>query len=102
MKLPKPTAIQLDFLKPEKIGKLNAVGTVNFTGNVKPAGKGVEFSDIIAEVKFKGKLYGMGIAFDKPNYTRLVERFGDDSAKWKGAVKVKVLKNMGRLYLAIA
>lgn len=101
MKLPKPTAVQLDFLKANQIGKLNATGSIMFTGEVKEAGEGIKFSDIIAEVKHKGKVYGMGIAFDKPNYTRLVEKFGQNTDKWKGAVKVKVLKNMGKLYLAI-
>jgi hypothetical protein len=41
------------------------------------------------------------IKYNKPNYTRLFERFGSDITRWKGIVKVERKKHKGNEYVAV-
>jgi hypothetical protein len=82
------------FLKPKHVGKKGA--TLTITG-VREAGKDVEFSDILVDVKLGPKEYTMGVRVKSGNYRELFERFGSDDRKWKGK-KVKVAVKFSKRY----
>jgi len=102
MNVPKPSAenTQHPFLKPDLIGKVNAVATISLTGVARDGGKS-EFSDLFVEAKYKGKTYTLGLKYDTPNHVRLVDKFGTNTDKWKGNIRVEVLRHMKKNYLAI-
>jgi hypothetical protein len=99
-KLPPPDGGDFDpFFKAEDIGKLGKTAVITVTGP--PEEVESEFSDMQMPIKFKGKLYSMGLKISGGNYSRLYKKFGDNPKKWRGAVKVEVKHFKSNDYVAV-
>jgi hypothetical protein len=102
MKVPKVENALNPYLKAETIGKLGTSAKILFVGKAQEAES--EFSDMTADVKYKGKTYALGIKYNSPNLARLIEIFGSENTdRWKGPATVVVSKNkkFKNLYLQV-
>jgi hypothetical protein len=91
------------FLKAENIGETGDEATLTLTGAPTRIVDGAYGEQIVCEVKFERKTYDWGINTDSPNYRMLFERFGKDSRKWRGAVRVVVKDSRNnRPFIAVA
>lgn len=86
------------FLKADNIAA-RGMTTLTFLGNVRESSS--QFSDIIAEVQNGKKKYDFGIKFSSGNYPRLLARFGNNPAKWRGKVKVVRAEYLGKQYVQV-
>lgn len=90
------------FLKSDDIGrKIGAQANLVLSGEMRPQRS--QFGDqIIIGVRHRKRDYDLGIRLNSPNHRILEECVGNDSAKWRGKkIRVTVLENMGRHYIAI-
>lgn len=99
-KLPPPDGGDFDpFLKAEDIGDLGDTAVITVTGP--PEEVESEFSDLQMPVKYKGKVYSMGLKISGGNYGRLFKKFGNNPKKWKGTFKVEVKHFKNNDYVAV-
>jgi len=89
------------FLKAENIGDVGTRGTITLKGE--PRVVDGDFGEqIVIPVRFKGTQYDWGVTIDSVNHRMLHDRFGANSKKWAGPVKVTVkLSRQGRNYIAV-
>lgn len=86
------------FLKAEHI-KAKGVTTIQALGVRKAQS---QFSDFVLEVKIGTKTFDWGLKTSSTNYRELLDRFGDNPKKWRGAVKVQRGNYAGRDFVKIA
>lgn len=104
--LPEPAAREgstdyNDFLKADVIGPEGTDAQIVFTGNVRGP-EDSEFGErIIAEVTYKRKSYDFSIKTDSANYRLLFDRFGRNTAKWRGPVNVTIKHFANNDYVAV-
>lgn len=91
------------FLKAEHIGKgkLGDTATLVFTGKNVIDDDNEYGARLQCQVRLDGDLFCYGVKFESGSYGRLFKRFGSNPKKWKGKVKVEVMKHMKKLYVAV-
>src|SRR5579885_214114 len=88
------------FLNAATIGKVGTRAKIKITAE--PDARETEFSDVQLPVMFKGKEYSFGLKSDKPNYSRLFDRFGKNPKKWVGKTfEVEIKRHMKKDYVAV-
>lgn len=56
---------------------------------------------LVVSIMHNGKTYDWPVRINSGNHARLFTRFGDNGAKWRGAVKLSVREFNGQDYLAV-
>ena len=104
--LPKPAPREQteefnDFIKAADIGAEGETGVLEFSGNVRGP-EDSEFGErIIAEVRYGRKTYDFSVKTNNANYRLLYERFGANTAKWRGKVNVVIKHFRANDYIAV-
>jgi hypothetical protein len=85
-----------------KAADIAARGTtaITITGNVRES-TGQYGAGIDIDVKIGKKQYTFTVKFASGNYPRLLARFGNNPAKWKGKVKVCRAQHLGKDYVQV-
>jgi hypothetical protein len=85
-----------------KAADIAARGTtaITITGNVRES-TGQYGAGIDVDVKIGKKQYTFTLKFASGNYPRLLARFGNNPAKWKGKVKVCRAQHLGKDYVQV-
>ncbi len=83
---PASTEERPDWLKPYMVGDA-ATGTLDLTG----VSGATEYSDIVLLVKYKGRLFRIGLKTFSKEYKSLTKRFGLKKSDWHGQLQYKVI-----------
>ncbi|HJR08446.1 MAG TPA: hypothetical protein VJ842_14385 [Pyrinomonadaceae bacterium] len=89
------------FLKAETIGGEGDAASIKLVGDARLV-DGAFGEQIVIPVKVNGKSFDWAIGVDSVNHRLLHERFGANSARWRGTVRVVIKESrQGRDYIAV-
>ena len=92
---------QTPFLKAVHIGKVGTTAKITIDGRKAIVVDGNYGQQLIVTASYKKADYKFGINLGTPNHKILFEKFGKNSAKWRGPVTVKVAQGVSNPYLIV-